>query len=69
MGGILRDSFRGSRSLDSFKSRSQWLGHARGASTRFMVASGGVLSEEYGPGVCLGDGQTGLEWFHMKYNP
>ena len=26
-----------------------------------MVASGGVLSEEYGhdgPGVCLGDGQT-----------
>ena len=32
----------------------------RGASTRFMVASGGVLSEGYGrggPGVCLGDGQ------------
>ena len=36
----------------------------RGASTRFMVASGGVLFEGYGhdghdgPGVCLGDGQT-----------
>ena len=28
---------------------------------KFMVASGGVLSEGYehgGPGVCLGDGQT-----------
>ena len=37
------------------------LGHAEGAPTRFMVASGGVLSEGYGhggPGVCLGDGQT-----------
>ena len=35
--------------------------HAEGASTRFMVASGGGLSEGYGhdgPGVCLGDGQT-----------
>ena len=33
----------------------------RGASTRFMVASGGGLSEGYGhdgPGVCLDDGQT-----------
>ena len=32
-----------------------------GASTRFMVASGGGLSQEYGhdgSGVCLGDGQT-----------
>ena len=32
-----------------------------GASTRFMVASGGVLSEGYGhggPGVCLDDDQT-----------
>ena len=38
--------------------------HAEGASTRFMVASGGVLSEGYGhdgPGVCLGDGQTEAE--------
>ena len=37
------------------------LDHTEGASTRFMVASGGVLSERYGhggPGVCLGDGQT-----------
>ena len=34
---------------------------AKGASPRFMVASGGVLSEGYGhsgPVVCLGDGQT-----------
>ena len=23
-----------------------------------MVASGGILSEGHGPGVCLGDGQT-----------
>ena len=33
----------------------------KGASTRFIVASGEVLSEGYGhggPGVCLGDGQT-----------
>ena len=39
-------------------------GPCRGASTRFMVASGGVLSERYrhgGPGVCLGDGQTEAE--------
>ena len=38
--------------------------HAEGASTRFMVASGGVLSEGYGhdgPGVCLGDVQTEAE--------
>ena len=36
----------------------------RGASSGFMVASGGGLSEEYGhggPGVCLGDGQTEAE--------
>ena len=35
--------------------------HAEGASTCFMVASGGGLSEGYGhggPGVCLGDGPT-----------
>ena len=37
------------------------LDYAEGASTRFMVASGGVLSEGYGhdgPGVYLGNGQT-----------
>ena len=42
---------------------SVWL-QAEGASTRFMVASGGVLSEGYeqgGPGVCLGDGQAEAE--------
>ena len=36
-------------------------GPCRGASTGFMVASGGVSSEgnwHDGPGVCLGDGQT-----------
>ena len=36
----------------------------KGASTGFMVASGGVISEGYGhggPGVCLGDGQTEAE--------
>ena len=45
----------------SFLSRSEWLDHAEVASTRFMVASGGVLTEGYGhggPGICLGDGQT-----------
>ena len=42
-------------------SRSEWLDHAEGASTCFIIASGGVLPEGYGnhgPGVCLGDGQT-----------
>ena len=40
--------------------RSEGLDHDEGASTRFMVAPGGVLSEGYGyggPGVGLGDGQ------------
>ena len=48
----------------SFLSRSEGLVHAEGAPTRFMVASGGVLSEgcgHGGPGVCLGDGQTEAE--------
>ena len=47
-----------------FLSRSAGLDHAEGASIRFMVASGGVLSEGYGhdgPGVCLGDCQTKAE--------
>ena len=59
--GMWRDSLRPSH---SFLSRSKWLDHAEGASTRFMVASGGVLSEGYGhggPGVCLGDGETEAE--------
>ena len=44
---------------NSFLSRSEGLEHVEGASTRFMVASGVVLSQGYGlggPGVCLGDG-------------
>ena len=41
--------------------KSEGLVHDERASTRFMVASGRVLSEgcgHGGPGVCLGDGQT-----------
>ena len=51
----------GSCPSESFLSRSEWLDHAEGASTGFMIASGGVLSEGYGhggPGICLGNGQT-----------
>ena len=51
----------GSRPSSSILSRSEGMVHAEGAPTRFMVASGGVLSEGYGhggPGVCLGDDQT-----------
>ena len=58
--GMWRDSLGGSRSSDSFLSKSEGLDHAEGASTGFMVATGGVLSEGYGHGgpcVCLGDGQ------------
>ena len=43
---------------------SEGLVQAEGAPTRFMVASGGVLSKGCGPGgpgVCLGDGQTEAE--------
>ena len=50
-----------STAADSFLSRSEGLDHADGASTRFMVASGGNVSEGYGhdgPGVFMGDGQT-----------
>ena len=49
---------------DSFMSGSEGLDHVERASTRFMVASDGGLSEGYvhgGPGVCLGDGQTEAE--------
>ena len=65
--GMWRDPCEGSRTSDSFLSRSEVLVHAEGASTRFTVASGGVLSEGCGPGgpggpgVCLGDGQTEAE--------
>ena len=54
-------SLRHSRSL---KSLFLVAGLCRGASTGFMVASDGVLSEGYGhdgSGVCLGDGQTEAE--------
>ena len=59
--GMWRDSLRRIPPSDTFLSRSEWLDHAEGASTGFMFASGGVLSEGYGldgPGVCLGNGQT-----------
>ena len=47
-----------------FLPRLEGLDYSEGASTGFMIASGGVPSEEYGhggPGVCLGDGQTEAE--------
>ena len=47
-------------------------GPCRGASTGFMVASGGVLTEGYGhdgPGVCLGDGQTVARWTRRRAAP
>ena len=56
--GMCREGFRPS---ESFLSRSELLDHADGASTGFMVASYGCLSEGYGPGVCLGNGQTWAE--------
>ena len=49
---------------DAFLPRSKGLDHAESTSTRFIVASGGVLSVGYGhggPGVCLGDGKTEAE--------
>ena len=61
--GMCHDSLRRSHPSDAFL-RSEWLDHAEGASTRFMVASGGVLFEGFGhggPGVCLADGQTEAE--------
>ena len=54
----------GSRPSNTFLSKSEGLVHAEGAPTRFVVASGGVLSEGYGhdgPGVCLDDDQTEAE--------
>ena len=62
--GLWRDSLRRIPPIGYFLPTSEWLNHAEGASTGFMVASGSVLSEGYGhggPGVCLGDGQTETE--------
>ena len=62
--GMWRDSLRRIPPIGFFLSRYEGLDHAEGAPTRFMVASGGVLSEgcgHGGPGVCLGDGQTEAE--------
>ena len=67
--GLLHDFYLGSyrkngRYQLKFLSTSEWLDNVEGASTGFMVASGGVLSGGYGhggPGVCLGDGQTEAE--------
>ena len=59
--GMWRDSLRRIPPIGLFLSRSEWLDHAEGASTGFMVASGGVLFEGYWhdrPAVCQGDGQT-----------
>ena len=62
--GMWRDSPWRIPPIGFFLSRSDGLDHAKGASTRFIVASGRVLSERYGhggPGVCLGDSQTEAE--------
>ena len=61
--GMWRDALRRIPPIGFFLSRSEWQVH-EGAPTRFMVASGGGLSEggeHGGPGVCLGDGQTEVE--------
>ena len=50
--------------IHSVSEEIQGAGPCRGAFTGFKIASGSVLSEEYGhggPGVCLGDGQTAAE--------
>ena len=50
--------------LDFVLSKSEGLDHAERASTGFVTASVGVLSEGYGhggPDVCLGDGQKEAE--------
>ena len=62
--GTWRDSLRRIPPIGFVLVEIRVAGSAEGASTRFMVASGGVLSEGYGhggPGVCLGDGQTEAE--------
>ena len=59
-----RDSLRRIPPIEFFFVEIRVAGPCRGASTRFMVASGGVLSEGCGlggPAVYLGDGQTEAE--------
>ena len=59
--GMWCDSLRRIPPVGFFFLEIEWLDHAEGAPTRFMVASGGNLSEGcgyFGPGVCLGDDQT-----------
>ena len=58
------DSLRRIPLIGFFLQMGEWLGHAEGASPSLMVASGEAPSEVYGhggPGVSLGDGQTGAE--------
>ena len=58
------DSLRRIPPIGYFLVEIEGLDHAEGAPTRFVVASGGVLSEGYGhdgSGVCLDDGQTEAE--------
>ena len=55
--------FSGSEGLDHAQGlkHAEWLDHAEGRPGRFVIASGGALSEGYGhggSGVCLGDGQS-----------
>ena len=62
--GMWRDSLRTIPPIGFFLVEIRGAGPCRGASTGFMVESGGVLSERYGHGghgVCLGDGQTKAE--------
>ena len=52
--GMWRDFLRRIPLIEFFLARSEGLDHSEGASTRFMFASGGILSEGYehdGPGV------------------
>ena len=54
----------GSHPSNAFLSRSERLDQGDAASTCFMFALDGDLREgygHYGPGVCLGDGQTEAE--------
>ena len=62
--GMWPDSLRRIPPIGFFPVEIRGAGPCRGAPTRFVVASGGVLSEGYGhggPGVCQGDGQTEAE--------
>ena len=57
----LREVRNGKMPRRARKARSNGLIRVEGAPTSFMIASGGVLSEGYGPGLRLGDGQTEAE--------